>query len=57
MKRNITRRKFVKNSVSASLALGLTESLSAGYGSFLNLNNFVKVGIIGTGNRGIYLMS
>ena len=57
MKKSISRRKFVKNSVSASLALSLAHSITAGYGTISGSNSSVKVGIIGAGNRGTHLMN
>lgn len=53
----ITRRKFVKNSLSAAAAVGLSSPLIAGTGLYSNQGNGVKVGIIGTGGRGTHLMS
>jgi predicted dehydrogenase len=53
---NLSRRKFVKNSVSASVFLGLTNPLEAVpfYGSASG--ETVKIGIVGAGGRGTGLM-
>ena len=53
---NLSRRKFVRNSVSASLFLGLASRLDAGtfYGSLSG--EPVRIGIVGTGGRGTSLL-
>jgi len=57
MKKNITRRKFVKDSASASVLLGATNPTVYDLGRILSSNDAVRVGIIGTGGRGTHLMS
>ena len=54
---NLSRRKFVKSSISASLFLGITNSLMAGTMGTTGYSGSMKVGIIGTGGRGTYLMN
>ncbi|MDD4109507.1 MAG: hypothetical protein PHH93_12385, partial [Prolixibacteraceae bacterium] len=55
--KNISRRKFVKSSVAASLFTGLAvHSASASADERSGDPNSLRVGIIGTGNRGISLM-
>ncbi len=53
---NLSRRKFLKDGISASLLLGLSDSLTAGSGGMVNPESNIKVGIIGTGGRGTWLM-
>jgi predicted dehydrogenase len=53
---NFSRRKFIKSGVSGSLLLGLSNSLVAGYPGTANHESKIKVGMIGTGNRGTWLM-
>ena len=50
--KELSRRKFVKNSISASLAVGMTSPAIEITGNILSTGNPVKVGVIGTGNRG-----
>lgn len=55
--RNVSRRKFVKDSFSATMAVGLVNPLTAGAGNDIQQKPSVKAGIIGTGGRGTHLMS
>ncbi len=53
---DLSRRKFVKNSISATMFLGLAGRLDAS-GLYSNETaNSVKIGIVGTGGRGTSLM-
>ncbi|MDX9880593.1 MAG: Gfo/Idh/MocA family oxidoreductase [Prolixibacteraceae bacterium] len=56
MKQEISRREFVKNSIAASVAMGITRPLMANDRSFGEQADPVKVGVIGTGARGTTLM-
>ena len=53
---DLSRRKFVKNSISVTMFLGLAGRLDASglYGN--ETGNSVKIGIVGTGGRGTSLM-
>ena len=53
---NISRRKFVKTSISASMMLGLAGRLGANELRNTEIGNSVKIGIVGTGGRGTSLM-
>lgn len=56
MSKELSRRSFVKNSVSASLALGLSSPLSSVSTHALSQDKKIRVGIIGVGGRGTGLM-
>jgi predicted dehydrogenase len=53
---NVSRRKFVKDSISATMAVGWVSPLSAEAGNNKQQNSSVRAGIIGTGGRGTHLM-
>ena len=48
----LTRRNFIKGSISASVVLGLTNSVSGNSNDIEGVKEPVKIGIIGTGGRG-----
>lgn len=54
---NLSRRKFVKNSISASFFLRLASQIDAGMYYSSGSGVPVKIGIVGTGARGTSLMS
>jgi predicted dehydrogenase len=53
---DLSRRKFIKNGVSASLLLGLSDNLTVASTVPANPQHNIKIGIIGTGNRGTGLL-
>lgn len=54
---SLSRRKFVKSTLSASLLLGIGDPLLAEKEAVSVVGNPIKVGVIGTGNRGSRLLS
>ncbi len=53
----LTRRKFVKNSLAASLLVGIGDPLLADSETISGGEGSVRVGVIGTGKRGTRLLS
>jgi predicted dehydrogenase len=56
MMKELSRRNFVKNSLTASLTVGLSSSLAARAANGIFNSTKINVGIIGTGGRGTWLM-
>jgi len=54
--KNLSRRKFVKDSVTASVFLGLTNNMEAEIMKSTSSEKRVRIGIIGTGGRGTSLI-